>query len=178
MEITLPLENTDVLASLHAGDLVKLNGTLYVARDQAHLKISDILKNGKTIPIPLENQGIYYMGPSPTPPNRAIGSCGPTTSGRMDPFTLELLERGLKIVVGKGKRDLKIRKGFLENQSVYLQAFGGCGALYSESVLSSEVVAFEELGTEAIRVLEVKDFKLLVAYDLNGNSIFPGDTKL
>jgi fumarate hydratase subunit beta len=160
------------LAELKAGDEVLLTGTIYSARDQAHTRMITMLKEGKELPIPLKNTLIFYMGPSPTKPGEIIGAAGPTTSGRMDSFTPPLLDLGLAGMIGKGPRSGDVIASIVKNHSIYFYAFGGCGALYAERIIESELAAFEDLGPEAIYRLSVKDFPLIVAIDGLGNSIF------
>ncbi len=170
-ELTLPLSPTDI-ASLKAYDQVFLSGTLYVGRDQVHQRLFALLQAGKSIPIPLQGQTIYYMGPSPAPLGHVIGACGPTTSARMDPFTPLLLDHGLKAMIGKGPRSEEVVKAIGRNGAVYLQAYGGCGALYASTVTSVKTVAFPELGPEALLELQVHHFPVIVAIDSNLGSVF------
>lgn len=160
------------LRNLRAGDYIYLNGTIYTARDAAHKRMSESLKKGETLPFNIKNQGIYYMGPSPASQGRPIGSAGPTTSGRMDRYTPALLDEGLKIMVGKGKRTEEVIKKMMENGVVYFAAVGGAGALLSKCILSSEVIAYDDLGTEAVRKLEIRDFPAVVVIDSEGNNLY------
>lgn len=169
--IQLPLEK-GLVKKLTVGEELRLNGTIYVGRDQAHQRLARLMADNESLPIELEGNIIYYMGPSPTPEGRIIGSAGPTTAGRMDPFAPALLDRGLTAMIGKGNRNQEVYDAIIRNEAVFLYAFGGCGALYSDRITSSEVVAFGELGPEAIYKLTVKDFPVLVAIDCRGNSIF------
>lgn len=170
INLTLPLEKED-LKSLKAGNFVKINGKIYSFRDAAHKKIFDLLNEGKEIPINLENEMIYYMGPTPSREGEVIGSCGPTTSHRMDKYTPLLLDNGIVATIGKGDRTEAVLESMKKNGAVYFLAIGGAGALYQDCVLENNLIAFPELGTEALRELVVKDFPVIVAVDSNGNSI-------
>lgn len=165
-------EITEFAEKLKAGDRVLLSGTVYTARDAAHKKIKALIDNNESLPFDLQNAVIYYAGPTPTPENLAIGSCGPTTSGRMDKFTLEFLDLGLKAMIGKGPRSNEVCEAIIRNKAVYFCAIGGAGALASKCITSCEVIAFEELGCESVKKLEIKDFPLIVAIDCNGGSLF------
>jgi fumarate hydratase subunit beta len=167
----LPISEED-LQSLRAYDAVSFSGTLYVGRDQVHQRLARLLEEGKPLPVELEGQAIYYMGPSPPLPGMIMGSCGPTTSARMDPFTPQLLGKGLKILIGKGPRSKAVHDALKKEKAVYVQAFGGCGALYAKTIVSVEPVAFEDLGPEALLRLEVRDFPAIVAIDSHGGSVF------
>lgn len=169
--INLPLTTEDIM-ELKAGDSILLNGTIYVARDAAHKKIFDLIENNKDLPFDIKDSIIYYMGPSPTPPNKVIGSAGPTTSHRMDYYTPKLLDMGLKGMIGKGKRGKEVLKHILQNKAVYFSAIGGAGALYQDKILSNEVIAFPELGPEAVRRLEIRNFPVIVTIDSNGNNLY------
>ena len=158
--------------SLTAGDYVYLSGTIYTARDAAHKRMDAALKEGKELPFLLKDQIIYYMGPSPAREGRPIGSAGPTTAGRMDKYTPGLLDLGMAGMIGKGKRTREVQEAIVRNQAVYFAAVGGAGALLSKRILSSQVVAYEDLGTEAIRKLEVKDFPVIVVIDSEGNNLY------
>lgn len=171
MILKFPIKQEELL-KLKAGDLVYLSGEIYTARDTAHKKMICSLKNNEKLPIDLKNQCIYYVGPTPTKPGQVIGSAGPTTSMRMDEMSLTLLDEGLKIMIGKGNRDESVRKKIKEKKAIYLIAIGGVGALISKCILSSEIVAYEELATEAIRRLIVKDMPLIVGIDTNGEDIY------
>jgi fumarate hydratase subunit beta len=173
MEVSIRIpEDKDKLGTLKAGDEVLLSGVIYAARDQAHARMMKLLEDGDELPIPLKNTLVYYMGPSPTKPGDVIGSAGPTTAGRMDPFTPRLLDLGLAGMIGKGPRSSEVVESIVSNRSIYFYAFGGCGALYAERIMKSEPAAFEDLGPEAICRLTVKDFPLIVAIDSSGNSVF------
>lgn len=162
----------DKTEDLKAGDRVMLSGTIYTARDQAHRLMVEALAKGEDLPFDLKDSAIYYVGPSPSSPGRCIGSCGPTTSYRMDPYTETLLDHGLTVMIGKGPRSEEVRKSMIANGAVYLAAVGGCGALMSKSVVSSELIAYEHLGTEAVRKLTVKDMPLIVAIDSRGKDLY------
>ena len=137
-----------------------------------HSRLFDLLENNQKLPIVLEGQAIYYMGPSPAPEGFPLGACGPTTSARMDPFAPRLLDEGLRVMVGKGPRSEAVISSIIRNRALYLQAFGGCGALYASTVRKVETLAFPELGPEALLLLEVEDFPVVVAIDSNGTSVF------
>lgn len=168
--IQAPLTD-EVIADLNAGDEVSLSGVIFTARDQAHLRMCKMLKDGQDLPVDLKGQVIYYCGPTP-PGKRVIGSCGPTTSSRMDAFSPDLLEYGSKGMIGKGKRSKDVVAAIKKYKSVYFAAPGGAAAYLSERVKSCVVVGFEDLGPEAIYRLEVKDFPLIVCVDSNGNDIY------
>ena len=169
--INVPLSDADA-ASLQAGDYVYLTGTIYTARDAAHKRMYEALQKGEDLPIEMKNNVIYYMGPSPARDGRPIGSAGPTTASRMDKYTPSLLELGLKGMIGKGKRSQEVKEAIVQNAAVYFAAVGGAGALLSRSVLTSKVIAYDDLGTEAIRKLEIKDFPVIVVIDSLGNDLY------
>lgn len=169
--ITAPLQQ-DTVRSLRAGDYVYITGTIYTARDAAHKRMSETLDEGGKLPFDLEGNVIYYMGPSPAREGRPIGSAGPTTASRMDKYTPRLLDMGLKGMIGKGKRSEDVRQAVIRNGAVYFAAVGGAGALLSRSIESSEVIAYDDLGTEAIRRLQVKDFPVIVVIDSEGNNLY------
>lgn len=162
----------ETAAELKAGDYVYLTGIIYTARDAAHKRMYEALERGERLPLEMENNVIYYMGPSPARPGRPIGSAGPTTSSRMDKYAPALLDLGLKGMIGKGKRNGAVRDAIVRNGAVYFAAVGGAGALLSRSIVSSEVIAYEDLGTEAIRRLAVKEFPVIVVMDAEGNSLY------
>jgi fumarate hydratase subunit beta len=170
-KILLPL-NENTIADLKAGDNVLLSGTLYVARDAAHRKMINALDKGEHLPFDIKGQTIYYMGPSPAPPGKVIGSAGPTTSLRMDAYTPKLLAAGLKGMIGKGMRSNAVKEAIRKYQAVYFAAVGGAGALISKTIVKSEVVAFPELGPETILRLEVKDFPAIVINDIYGGDLY------
>ena len=169
--LTSPFQDND-LAKLKAGDTVYISGIVYAARDAAHKRMLEILQHGEAAPFDLEGQTIYYMGPTPTRPGNIIGSCGPTTSSRMDKYTSVLLKQGLKAVIGKGQRSYDVNNELRKHRAVYFVALGGCGALAAQSVQSCCVVAYEDLTVEAILRLEVKNMQVIVALDYAGSSIF------
>ncbi|HKL74767.1 MAG TPA: Fe-S-containing hydro-lyase [Halanaerobiales bacterium] len=171
MKLKTPLTQKDI-ESLKSGDKVKLSGIIYTARDAAHAKLIELINQKKELPIPLEGQVIYYVGPAPAKPGEVIGAAGPTTSYRMDPYTPQLFKKGLKAVIGKGQRSKKVKKSMIKNKSIYLGAVGGAGALLAKCIKSSEIVAYPELGAEAIRKLEVVDMPLIVINDIYGNDIY------
>lgn len=166
-----PLDFKDI-QKLKAGDIVSLSGRIFSARDAAHKRILSAIAEGIQLPIGIDGQTIFYLGPSPTPPGKTSGSIGPTTSARMDVFTEPLLEKGLKAAIGKGARSEKTRKLFLKYGAVYFVACGGVGAYLAQKVEKIEPVAYQDLGPEAIYMLKVKDFPLIVAYDIHGGDIF------
>ena len=157
---------------LKAGDYVYLTGTIYTARDAAHKRMQETLQRGEALPLEMKGNVIYYMGPSPAREGRPIGSAGPTTASRMDKYAPELLNLGLGAMIGKGKRSQAVKDAIVRNGSVYFAAVGGAGALLSKCILSSEVIAYEDLGTEAIRKLQVKDFPVIVVIDSEGNNLY------
>lgn len=169
--IQVPIKREDA-KSLRAGDYVYLTGTIYTARDAAHKRMQDALDSGEKLPIETDGTVIYYMGPSPARKGRPIGSAGPTTASRMDKYTPKLLDMGLGAMIGKGKRSQAVIDGIVRNGSVYFAAVGGAGALLSQRIIKSEVVAYDDLGTEAIRKLEVKDFPVVVVIDSEGNNLY------
>jgi fumarate hydratase subunit beta len=165
--IQTPL-TADVVRSLKAGDEIRITGVIYTARDAAHKKLCELLAQGEPLPMELQDQIIYYTGPAPTPPGYAIGSCGPTTSYRMDRYTPTLLDLGLRGMIGKGRRSQEVIDSIVKNTAVYFSAEGGCGALLANYVKTCQVVAFPELGTEAIHRLEVENFPVSVFCDCTG----------
>lgn len=166
-----PLQKSD-LAQLKSGDKVLLNGIIYSARDAAHKRLCDALDRGETLPFPLEGAAIYYMGPAPAPAGHAIGSAGPTTSYRMDAYAPRLYSLGLGASIGKGRRAPAVREAMQRYTGVYLGATGGAGALISKCIVAAEVVAYPDLGAEAVRKLTVKDFPLLVINDSHGGELY------
>lgn len=169
--ITVPLTE-EAVSSLCAGDYVYLTGTIYTARDAAHKRMYEALEKGEELPLDMENNVIYYMGPSPAREGRPIGSAGPTTSSRMDKYAPSLLDLGLKGMIGKGKRSEAVKDAIVRNGAVYFAAVGGAGALLSRSIVASEVIAYDDLGTEAIRRLEVENFPVVVVMDAGGNNLY------
>ncbi len=169
--INVPL-NKETAAALKSGDYVYLTGVIYTARDAAHKRMYEALAAGEDLPMSMEDNVIYYMGPSPAREGRPIGSAGPTTASRMDKYAPSLLDLGLKGMIGKGKRTVEVKEAIVRNGAVYFAAVGGAGALLSKSIVSSEVIAYDDLGTEAIRRLEVKDFPVIVVIDSQGNNLY------
>lgn len=169
--ITVPYDD-QVAKSLHSGDYVYITGIIYTARDAAHKRMYEALKEGKELPFEVENNVIYYMGPSPAREGRPIGSAGPTTASRMDKYAPSLLDLGLKGMIGKGKRTEEVKQAIVRNGAVYFAAVGGAGALLSKSIISSEVIAYDDLGTEAVRKLQVKNFPVIVVIDFEGNNLY------
>ena len=169
--ILLPLKKEDI-DNLRSGDYVYLTGTIYTARDAAHKRMDEALLKNEKLPIDIKGNIIYYMGPSPAREGRPIGSAGPTTASRMDKYAPKLLDLGLIGMIGKGKRSKEVSDAIVRNKAVYFAAIGGAGALLSKAILSSETIAYEDLGTEAIRRLEVKDFPVIVVIDSLGNNLY------
>jgi fumarate hydratase subunit beta len=169
--ITVPMKK-EIVTTLKAGDYVYLTGTVYTARDAAHKRMYEILQEGGELPIDIQGQVIYYMGPSPAREGRPIGSAGPTTASRMDKYAPQLLDLGLGAMIGKGKRNQAVIDAIVRNGSVYFAAVGGAGALLSKCITSSEVVAYDDLGTEAIRKLTVENFPVIVVIDKDGNNLY------
>ena len=170
-KVTLPLTD-ETLKELKAGDNVLLNGVIYVGRDAAHKRIVEALDQGKPLPFDIKGQTIYYMGPSPAKPGQPIGSAGPTTSGRMDSYSPRLMAEGLKGMIGKGMRSQAVKDAIKKYKAVYFAAIGGAGALISKSIKKSEVIAYEELGAEAVRRLDVEDFPVTVINDIYGGDLY------
>ncbi|SCJ50409.1 Fumarate hydratase class I%2C anaerobic [uncultured Clostridium sp.] len=162
----------ETIKSLKCGDMISLSGVIYTARDAAHQRLINCINEEKKLPFDLRGQAIYYVGPTPNKEGQVIGSAGPTTSYRMDDLTKPLLDRGLKLMIGKGKRNQSVIESMKKNKCVYLAAIGGAGSYISNSIKKSEIIAYEDLGAEAIRKLEVKDLLLIVAIDCNGNNIY------
>jgi fumarate hydratase subunit beta len=169
--VTPPLTD-EVVESLRAGDRLFITGVLYTARDAAHKRLVELVDKGEPLPIDIKGQIIYFVGPTPEKPGRPIGSAGPTTSGRMDAYSPKLLDLGLKGMIGKGGRNEAVRESLRKNKAVYLAATGGAGALLSERILASKVVAYEDLGPEAIRELQVQDFPVVVINDMYGADLY------
>ena len=170
-KVTLPLTD-EILKNLRAGDNLLLSGMIYVGRDAAHKRIVEALEQGKPLPFDIKGAMVYYMGPSPARPGRQIGSAGPTTSGRMDAYTPRLIAEGLKGMIGKGLRSKAVKDAMTKYKAVYLGAIGGAGALISKSIKKSEVIAYEDLGAEAVRLLEVEDFPVTVINDIYGGDLY------
>lgn len=169
--IKAPISSEDV-QSLRAGDYVYITGTIYTARDAAHKRMYEAIQRKENLPINMENNIIYYMGPSPARDGRIIGSAGPTTSSRMDKYAPTLLDMGLKGMIGKGKRNENVKKSIVNNTAVYFAAVGGAGALLSKCIKESKIIAYEDLGTEAIRELKVENFPVVVVIDAQGNDLY------
>lgn len=173
-EVTLlhtPL-SLEQVRTLRAGDRVTISGDLYTARDAAHRRLVDLIAAGQPLPMPVEGQVIYYVGPSPAPPGRVIGAAGPTTSYRMDAYTPKLLELGLRGMIGKGRRSEEVKQAMMRYGAAYFAAIGGAGALMAKSVKDARVIAYEDLGPEAIRVLRVEAFPVIVVNDTLGNDLY------
>ncbi len=169
--LTVPFSKEEA-ALLQVGDMVYLTGTVYTARDAAHKRMEEALERGEKLPIDIAGNVLYYMGPSPAREGRVIGSAGPTTSSRMDKYTPRLLDLGLLGMIGKGKRSDEVQKAIVRNGAVYLAAIGGAGALLSKCIVKSEVIAYEDLGTEAIRKLAVEEFPTIVVIDSAGRNLY------
>ena len=170
-KINVPLSKEDA-ATLRTGDYVYLTGTVYTARDAAHKRLDEALKKGEKLPFDVNGNVIYYMGPSPAREGRPIGSAGPTTAGRMDPYAPELLDLGLRGMIGKGRRTKEVSDAIIRNKAVYFAAVGGAGALLSQCIKSSEVIAYDDLGAEAIRKLYVENFPVIVVIDSEGTNLY------
>lgn len=171
VKITLPIE-AETLAGLTAGTKVLITGVLYTARDAAHRRLVDSLASGDELPFNLKGQTLYYMGPSPARPGQVIGSAGPTTSGRMDSYTPPLLAAGLRAMIGKGGRSVEVIEAIKKHKAIYFATIGGAGALLAKAVKKAELIAYEDLGAEAILRLEVSDFPAIVAVDIYGGDLF------
>ncbi len=169
--ITAPIDK-ETVKELRAGDYVYLTGTIYTARDAAHKRMYEALERGESLPLDVQNNVIYYMGPSPAREGRPIGSAGPTTASRMDKYAPSLLDLGLIGMIGKGKRSEAVKEAIVRNGAVYFAAVGGAGALLAGSIKASEVIAYDDLGTEAIRKLEVENFPVIVVIDSEGNDLY------
>ncbi|MCI0477651.1 MAG: Fe-S-containing hydro-lyase [Anaerolineales bacterium] len=176
MKLTTPLTDASV-EKLHAGDTVEITGTIYVARDAAHKKMVDALDRGEKLPVDLTGQIVYYMGPSPTKPGQVIGSAGPTTSGRMDAYAPRLMEIGLKGMIGKGLRAALVKEAIKKHKAVYFAATGGAAALISQRIKKAQVMAYEDLGAEALQKLEVEDFPVIVVNDIFGGDAYEDGKK-
>lgn len=170
-KLQLPLSDEDI-KNLHCGDRVLLSGEIFTARDAAHKRMTETLKSGGTLPFEIKGKTVYYAGPAPAKPGQAIGSCGPTTSGRMDAYSPYLLRLGLKVMIGKGERSSEVISAMKECNGIYFGATGGAGALISKSIKKAEVIAYEDLGAEAVRLLTVEDFPVTVVIDSEGKSLY------
>jgi len=162
----------EVIKELHVGDNVLIDGVIYVARDAAHKRLVEAMDRREKLPFDIKGQTVYYMGPSPAPPGRVIGACGPTTSSRMDMFTPRLLEAGLKAMIGKGNRSQAVKDAIRKYNAVYFMSYGGAGALLAKTVKKAELIAYPDLGAEAILRLEVENFPAVVANDMYGHDLF------
>lgn len=171
VRIAAPLTD-ELLETLHYGDEILVNGTVYVARDAAHQRLVALLDAGQPLPFELAGQIIYYMGPSPAKPGEVIGAAGPTTSYRMDGYAPRLIELGLKGMIGKGARSAQVKEAMLKHKAIYMAAIGGSGALLSKQIKKNEIVAYEELGAEAIRRIEVEDFPVFLINDIHGGDLY------
>jgi fumarate hydratase subunit beta len=171
IRISTPFDD-DTVAQLKSGDNLLINGIIYTGRDAAHKRLVDLLKNGEPLPFAISGQIIYFVGPTPARPGRPVGSAGPTTSYRMDAYSPELIAQGLKGMIGKGARSKEVLQAMHKYKCVYMAAVGGAGALISQSIKSSEVIVYEDLGPEAIRKMEVEDFPAVVVNDVSGNDLY------
>ena len=171
-----PLSDADV-EGLRIGDRVLISGAIYTGRDAAHRRLADLIQAGKPLPLEIQGQIIYYVGPSPAKPGRPVGAAGPTTSYRMDAYAPELIRLGLKGMIGKGARDQDVRDAMKEYKAVYFAAIGGAGALMAQTIKDAEIVAYEDLGPEAIRMLEVEEFPVIVVNDVRGNDLYEEGVK-
>ena len=171
IRLTPPLSDADV-ESLKIGDRVLITGAIYTGRDAAHKRLTDLIQAGKPLPLEIQGQIIYYVGPSPAKPGRPVGAAGPTTSYRMDAYAPELIRLGLKGMIGKGARDHDVRDAMEKYKAVYLAAIGGAGALMAQTIKNAEIIAYEDLGPEAIRRLEVEEFPAIVVNDVRGNDLY------
>ena len=176
IKLTPPLSDEDV-EDLRAGDRVVISGTIYTGRDAAHKRLIDLIQSDEVLPIDIRGQIIYYVGPSPAKPGMAVGAAGPTTSYRMDAYAPELIRLGLKGMIGKGGRGQPVRNAMVKHKAVYFAAIGGAGALMAQAIKKAEVVAYEDLGPEAIRRLEVEDFPVIVVNDVQGNDLYEEGVK-
>lgn len=170
-KLTIPASE-DELKTLRAGDMIYITGTIYTARDAAHKRMFEALHNGEELPFDISGNFVYYLGPTPARPGQVIGSAGPTTSSRMDKYTPLLLDQGLKGMIGKGKRSKEVVDSIVKNGAVYFAAIGGLGALLSKRIIASEVIAYDDLGTEAIRKLTVENLPVVVIIDTEGNNLY------
>lgn len=177
IHIKVPADRS-VIEKLKAGDRVLISGSMLTGRDAAHKRLFELIQQGKPLPVEINGQFIYYVGPTPPKPGEIIGSAGPTTSGRMDAYAPALMEKGLLGMIGKGARDEKVKKAMMDFKAVYFAAIGGAGALISKRIVSSEVIAYEDLGPEAIRRIEVRDFPAVVINDIYGNDLYEQGRKL
>lgn len=171
IELTTPLDG-NLVKGLKTGDMVYISGTIYTARDAAHKRLAQLIEDGADVPFDFSGAVVFYAGPCPAKPGRPIGSVGPTTSGRMDLYSPKLIEKGLKYMIGKGLRSSEVVDAIVKNSGVYFAAIGGAAALMAKCVESAEIIAFDELGTEAVRRLVVKDMPVIVAIDSEGNDIY------
>ncbi|MCD8212179.1 MAG: Fe-S-containing hydro-lyase [Oscillospiraceae bacterium] len=162
----------DAIGELNAGDRVFLTGTIFTARDAAHKRMIEMLDRGEELPIPIQGNVVYYAGPTPAQQGMAVGACGPTTAGRMDPFTPRLLRLGLRGMIGKGDRSPEVQQEIVLNSACYFAAVGGAGALMAKCIKRAEVIAFEDLGCESIKAMEVESMPLIVAIDANGGNLY------
>lgn len=171
MKIQTPLTD-EIVEKLRAGDKVEITGVIYVARDTAHKRFVETLAKGEPLPFDPRGQVIYYMGPSPAPPGKPIGSAGPTTSGRMDPYTIPLLEAGIKGMIGKGERSPQVKEAIKKHKAVYFAALGGAAALIASRIKEAQVIAYEDLGAEAVLRIYVEDFPVIVVNDIYGGDAY------
>ena len=173
--LTLPLTEEE-RSRLRAGDLVYLSGTVYTARDAGHARLTALLDEGKELPFPLRDAAVYYVGPTPEKPGEIIGSAGPTTSGRMDPYTPRLLDLGLQVIIGKGKRNRAVQEALIRNKALYFAALGGAGALIADCITAAETICWEDLGCEALRKLTIQELPLTLVLDAAGGNLYESGT--
>ena len=171
IRVTTPL-NEDKISKWRSGDKILISGIIYTGRDAAHKRLVDLIDKGETLPFDVKGQIIYFVGPTPARPGRAVGSAGPTTSYRMDAYSPRLIEKGLKGMIGKGSRSKEVIEAMIKHKCVYMTAVGGAGALISRCITRSEIIAYEDLGPEAIRKMEVKDLPVIVVNDTSGNDLY------
>lgn len=169
--LNLPISEEEV-KKLRAGDICYFSGVMYTARDAAHKRLCELIKEGKELPMDVNGTAIYYVGPTPAKPGRAIGSAGPTSSYRMDPYSEDLMKLGLRVMIGKGPRSKELKEALVRNNAVYLSAIGGAAALISETIKKCDMIAYPDLGAEAIHRLEIEDFMAIVTYDSVGGDLF------
>lgn len=177
ISVTLPMTK-EIAVSLRAGDSVLLSGIIYTARDAAHQRLHSMMQSGEPLPFDLDGASIYYVGPSPAQPGMAVGSAGPTTSSRCDKYTPDMLDAGLRVMLGKGKRSDAVKQAVVRNGAVYLAATGGAGAMLARCIQSAEVIAFPELGTEAVRKLQIENFPAVVILDTHGGDYYESARQL
>ena len=175
--IELPLKDPKIIKELHAGDIVYISGTIYTARDAAHKRFVELIEKGEKLPIDVVNGAIYYVGPTPAKPGRCIGSAGPTSSYRMDPYSEAMMKEGLKVMIGKGPRSKALKDMLVKYKAIYISAIGGAAASIAESIKKCDLICYEDLGAEAVRRMEVEKFFGIVTYDTKGGDLFEQEIK-